>query len=51
MGFYMINPHPQRHMWYPRVTLIPMVVEDIRLRSWYLIEAMLEVPNIPFIQL
>ena len=29
-------------MWYPRVTLIPMVVEDIRIRSSYLMKAMLK---------
>ena len=51
VGFYTTNLHPERHMWYPRMTLIPMVVENIRLRSRYLMEAMLEVPNIPFIQL
>ena len=39
MGFYMTNPYLQRHMWYPRLTLNPMVVEDIRLRSRYLMKS------------
>ena len=45
MGFYMTNPYLQRHMWYPRVTLIPMVVDNIRLRSIYLMKAMLKKMN------
>ena len=41
----MPNPHLQRHIWYPRVTLIPMVMEDITLRSRYLMKAMLKKMN------
>ena len=33
------NPHLQRHMLFPRLTLIPMVLEDIILWSRYLMKS------------
>ena len=33
------NPQLQRHMWFPRMTLIPIMVEDNREGSRYLMKA------------
>ena len=39
MRFEKPNPHLQRHMLFPRMTLIPMVLEDIILWLRYLMKS------------